>query len=179
MSDRTHDEGHQVAARAVPCQRRPTQSLSCCPSRYAPSEPDAPFFFGASGNSIQTSGSLDLSAITARRRHRCSHAYDEVRIYDLRHTFICRRVQRWQAEGYRNPIVALATYVGHATVSDTYCCLTGIHDLMPWPLRSILSGGVLSWVTIKTIICGAGSALLCRASGAHFHSQIRNACHDN
>jgi hypothetical protein len=41
-------------------------------------------------------------------------------------------VQRWQNEGadIDNAIVALATYVGHAKVSDTYWYLTGIPDLM-------------------------------------------------
>lgn len=59
-------------------------------------------------------------------------AYRDVRIHDLRHTFICRRIQRWQAEGadIDNAIAALSTYVGHAKVSDTYWYLTGIPDLM-------------------------------------------------
>lgn len=41
-------------------------------------------------------------------------------------------MQRWQAEGadIDNAIAALATYVGHAKVSDTYWYLTGIPDLM-------------------------------------------------
>ena len=59
-------------------------------------------------------------------------AYPDVRIHDLRHTFICRRIQRWQAEGadIDNAIAALSTYVGHTKVSDTYWYLTGIPDLM-------------------------------------------------
>ncbi|MEP7456379.1 tyrosine-type recombinase/integrase [Phyllobacterium sp. SB3] len=59
-------------------------------------------------------------------------SYSNVRIHDLRHTFICRRLERWQAEGcdIDNAIAALATYVGHAKVSDTYWYMTGIPDLM-------------------------------------------------
>lgn len=59
-------------------------------------------------------------------------AYPEVRIHDFRHTFICRRIQRWQADGadIDNAIAALSTYVGHAKISDTYWYLTGIPDLM-------------------------------------------------
>lgn len=59
-------------------------------------------------------------------------SYPHVRIHDLRHTFICRRLERWQAEGcdIDNAIAALATYVGHAKVSDTYWYMTGIPDLM-------------------------------------------------
>ena len=59
-------------------------------------------------------------------------SYPHVRIHDLRHTFICRRLERWQAEGcdIDNAIAALSTYVGHAKVSDTYWYMTGIPDLM-------------------------------------------------
>lgn len=59
-------------------------------------------------------------------------SYSNVRIHDLRHTFICRRLERWQAEGcdIDNAIAALSTYVGHAKVSDTYWYMTGIPDLM-------------------------------------------------
>jgi integrase len=63
---------------------------------------------------------------TARGAH--AHA----RIHDLRHTFICRRVQLWHEHGadIDNAMAALSTYVGHAKVSDTYWYLTGVPDLM-------------------------------------------------
>jgi len=56
----------------------------------------------------------------------------EVRIHDLRHTFICRRIQLWQEHGANidNAMAALSTYVGHAKISDTYWYLTGIPELM-------------------------------------------------
>jgi integrase len=58
--------------------------------------------------------------------------HDEVRIHDLRHTFICRRVQLWHEHGadIDNAMAALSTYVGHAKISDTYWYLTGVPDLM-------------------------------------------------
>jgi integrase len=54
------------------------------------------------------------------------------RIHDLRHTFVCRRVQLWHAQGadIDHGMLALSTYLGHAKVSDTYWYLTGIPDLM-------------------------------------------------
>jgi integrase len=54
------------------------------------------------------------------------------RIHDLRHSFICRRVQLWHEHGtdVDNAMVALSTYVGHAKVSDTYWYLTAAPDLM-------------------------------------------------
>jgi integrase len=58
--------------------------------------------------------------------------HSEVRIHDLRHTFICRRVQLWHEHGadIDNAMAALSTYVGHAKISDTYWYLTGVPDLM-------------------------------------------------
>lgn len=54
------------------------------------------------------------------------------RIYDIRHTFACRRLLAWYEEGgdinLRLPV--LATYLGHVQVSDTYWYLTAIPDLM-------------------------------------------------
>ena len=61
---------------------------------------------------------------------RGSHAAP--RIHDLRHTFICRRVQLWHEHGadIDNAMVALSTYVEHVKVSDTYWYLTAAPDLM-------------------------------------------------
>jgi len=60
------------------------------------------------------------------------------RIHDLRHTFICRRVQLWHAHGVDidNAMLALSTYVGHAKVSDTYWYLTAVPELMAVAGRS-------------------------------------------
>jgi integrase len=54
------------------------------------------------------------------------------RIHDLRHTFACRRLLHWYAEGadLDHAILALSTYLGHAQVSDTYWYLTGIPELL-------------------------------------------------
>ncbi len=54
------------------------------------------------------------------------------RIQDLRHTFICRTLQRWYETGVDidRHILALSTYVGHANVSDTYWYLTATPELM-------------------------------------------------
>jgi len=59
-------------------------------------------------------------------------AHPEIRIHDLRHTFICRRVLLWHNDGadIDNAMAALSTYVGHVKISDTYWYLTGVPDLM-------------------------------------------------
>ncbi|MHB1750883.1 MAG: tyrosine-type recombinase/integrase [Acidithiobacillus sp.] len=54
------------------------------------------------------------------------------RIYDLRHSFICHRLEDWYAQGLdidRN-ILALSTYVGHAKVTDTYWYITATPTLL-------------------------------------------------
>lgn len=54
------------------------------------------------------------------------------RIHDLRHAFVRRCLQRWYAEGAEVAprIARLATYLGHAKVSDTYWYLTGTPELL-------------------------------------------------
>lgn len=54
------------------------------------------------------------------------------RLYDLRHTFACRCLLRWYAEGVdvNWALPQLSTVLGHVKVSDTYWYLTAIPELM-------------------------------------------------
>lgn len=54
------------------------------------------------------------------------------RIHDIRHTFAVRRLLRWSQDGedLDGKMLALATYLGHAKVSDTYWYLSAIPELM-------------------------------------------------
>ncbi len=54
------------------------------------------------------------------------------RIHDLRHSFICHRLERWHAQGLDvdRHILALSTYVGHAKVTDTYWYVTATPELL-------------------------------------------------
>jgi integrase len=54
------------------------------------------------------------------------------RIHDFRHTFAVRRLLRWYQQGadVHVKIVALATYLGHVKVSDTYWYLTAVPELL-------------------------------------------------
>jgi len=57
--------------------------------------------------------------------------HPQPRIHDLRHTFICRALLRGQQENRLDHVAdAIATYVGHVKVSDTYWYLTAIPELM-------------------------------------------------
>ena len=54
------------------------------------------------------------------------------RIHDLRHTFACRRVERWYDAGadVGREVGALAVYLGHVGVTGTYWYLTGTPELL-------------------------------------------------
>jgi integrase len=54
------------------------------------------------------------------------------RLYDLRHTFACKRLLAWYEEDVDVDLMMplLSTYLGHAMVSNTYWYLTGIPALM-------------------------------------------------
>jgi integrase len=54
------------------------------------------------------------------------------RIHDFRHTFAVRRLLRWYQQGadVHTKIVALATYLGHVKISDTYWYLTAVPELL-------------------------------------------------
>jgi integrase len=55
-----------------------------------------------------------------------------IRIHDLRHTFICRRLMLWQADGtdIDNAMLALSTYVGHVNLGDTYWYMQAVPEMM-------------------------------------------------
>lgn len=123
-------------SRFVPLHPSVTRALSAYAEvrqNAIPAEPNAYFFVGVSGTAL--SKSTVHSAFQRLRKRlawtaRGSHPFP--RIHDLRHTFICRRVRLWHERGadIDNSMLALATYVGHAKVSDTYWYLTGVPDLM-------------------------------------------------
>ena len=54
------------------------------------------------------------------------------RVHDLRHSFVCRTLVRsyQQHQGVDHVIDLLSTYVGHASVSDTYWYVTAIPELL-------------------------------------------------
>lgn len=59
------------------------------------------------------------------------------RLQDMRHTFVVHRVQRWYEQGadVDRQMTHLATYLGHAKVTDTYWYLTAVPELMALTAR--------------------------------------------
>lgn len=103
-------------------------------AKYGPMDKGAPLFLSeVSGQTLEyqrvRSVFVRLAAdlgIVARGGHR------SIRIHDLRHSFICRRLMLWQASGadIGNAMMALATYVGHVNVGDTYWYMQAVPELM-------------------------------------------------
>ena len=54
------------------------------------------------------------------------------RARNKRHTFVVRRILRWQEEGVDidQQMLALSTYVGHANVTNTYWYLSAVPELL-------------------------------------------------
>lgn len=100
------------------------------------SDSERPLFVSASGRALP---SRTVHCVFAELRRglgwvaRGGHA--SPRIHDLRHTFAVRQVQRWhdgarRGETIEHGLLWLATYLGHAHISDTYWYLTGVPELL-------------------------------------------------
>jgi integrase len=123
-------------SRLVPLHRTTTRVLRnylAFRQQHLPTVSDRPFLASAQGAALNRktvewvfTRLRDQLGWTARGGHASP------RIHDLRHTFICRRVQLWHEHGtdIDNAMIALSTYVGHVQVSSTYWYLTAIPDLM-------------------------------------------------
>ena len=98
---------------------------------------DTPFFVGARGRHLGCELSLrQVDRIFQQLRERLGWvnrgSNATIRVHDLRHSFIVRRLVRWHAQGVNidQAMLALSTYVGHARVSNTYWYLSGVPELM-------------------------------------------------
>jgi integrase len=93
--------------------------------------PTAAFFIGKHGKPLPYSTIRNVF-LHLRRTLGWEQLTPRPRIHDIRHTFACRRLRDWYAAGIDvAPLVAsLATYLGHAHVTDTYWYLTASPDLL-------------------------------------------------
>lgn len=67
-----------------------------------------------------------------------------VRLHDLRHTFACRVLLRWQRSqrGAASRVAILSRYLGHSRVSDTYWYLTAVPEMLREAARHCESPGL-------------------------------------
>lgn len=99
-------------------------------------DPDRPLFISSVGRALTTQ---TVHRVFAQLRTRLGWVarggHPQPRIHDLRHTFAVRRVQLWHQYPQRGVTIDhgmlwLSTYLGHATISDTYWYLTGVPELL-------------------------------------------------
>jgi integrase len=71
------------------------------------------------------------------RRPRGGHC--RYRLHDLRHSFVCRRLERWYQQGadIDGQMLALSTYIGHAKPTDTYWYVTATPRLLSLAARRL------------------------------------------
>lgn len=92
------------------------------------------YFFQTDRASALTRAAVEktFSRIRARLAWSAQGRSRRPRIHDFRHTFAARRLVRWAEDGadVDHQMLALATYLGHAKVTDTYWYLSAVPELM-------------------------------------------------
>jgi integrase len=106
-------------------------------SRQIPTTTETPFFVGTRGRLLgQPLGDRQVHRVFRELRDKLGWidrgCHGGPRIHDLRHTFVVRRVMLWHAQGVNvdQAMLSLSTYLGHASIVDTYWYLTGVPELM-------------------------------------------------
>jgi integrase len=111
-----------AALRAYAATRDHLIAAGAC-DRFFVSDQGQPLPYSTVRNVFHTLCGALQNTGTGRRRPR---------LHDLRHTFACRRVERWYDAGVNvdHSVAALSVYLGHAKVSDTYWYLTATPGLL-------------------------------------------------
>ncbi|HHA18805.1 MAG TPA: integrase [Methylophaga sp.] len=127
-------------SRYVPLHPTTTEALRkyySVRNSYIETTGDASFFIGSSGQHLGQPLSLRQVEYTfSGLRHQMNWinrgGHNAPRIYDLRHTFVVRRMILWHAKDINidQHMLSLTTYVGHSTVTSTYWYLTCVPELM-------------------------------------------------
>ncbi|MBZ5617047.1 MAG: tyrosine-type recombinase/integrase [Acidobacteriia bacterium] len=100
---------------------------------------DAFFVFDHGRPALTRKVQYAFGLVRRRLRWRVRGGYRAPRIHDLRHSFVCRRLQCWYEEGVDIDcnLLALSTYIGHAKVTDTYWYITATPELMAIAARRL------------------------------------------
>jgi integrase/recombinase XerC len=101
--------------------------------RHVEPHADMLFFVSPSGCALPKRTVEDVfDQLRQRLDWQARGGYPRPRIQDLRHSFAVARLQRWHETGETvdHAVLWLCTYLGHATISDTYWYLSGTPELM-------------------------------------------------
>ncbi len=113
----------------APLRRYAQQRQRLCPLAEA-------FFVSKSGAPVVL-GTADLTF--SKLRKGIGNPLRPPRLYDLRHTYACQALLRWQANPNTaaNQVTVLSRYLGHRHVTDTYWYLSGVPELMAQAGQSV------------------------------------------
>jgi integrase len=97
------------------------------------------FDYGRAASTRSVAYAFNLLRSALKWRARGDHLAP--RLHDLRHSFVCRRLQDWYAKGLDidRSILALSTYIGHAKITDTYWYVTATPELLELASRRFVS----------------------------------------
>jgi len=129
-------EGKFRKSRLVPAHPSATQALTCYAAQRDAclNAPRSGYFFRTDRAPALTPAAVEktFSRIRFRLGWTAQGRTRRPRIHDLRHTFAVRRLLRWYEEDadVDRKVLALATYLGHAKVTDTYWYLSAVPELM-------------------------------------------------
>ena len=113
-----------VAALRRYCRRRDEDPLTAGTDGF--------FAFDYGRAALDRSVRYAFQLLRRRLQWRARGGHPAPRIHDLRHSFVCHRLEQWYAQGLdidRN-ILALSTCVGHAKITDTYWYVTATPELL-------------------------------------------------
>jgi integrase len=123
-------------SRLVPLHSTVSQAMRqyACERDHDPSARNSDaFFVGGHGQALPyPTVQYTFRRLRTQLGWRSNGMLPQPRMHDLRHSFACRRLLRWYDEGVDvdHAIAALATYLGHGKVTDTYWYLTGTAELL-------------------------------------------------
>ena len=119
-------------SRHVPLHPSALAPLSRYARRRAKLFPQAQSFFVSDrGAALRYSAVSQVFPVLARKITP-NNGRRRVRLHDLRHTFACRVLLKWQRSrrGVVGRVATLSRYLGHVQVSDTYWYLTAMPQLL-------------------------------------------------
>jgi integrase len=93
---------------------------------------DAFFIFDHGRHASRRAVQWAFTVLRAKLQWHSRGGHPAPRIHDLRHSFICHRLEDWYAKGVQidRHILSLSTHVGHTKVTDTYWYVTATPELL-------------------------------------------------
>ncbi|MEY8199124.1 MAG: tyrosine-type recombinase/integrase [Colwellia sp.] len=132
----TVNQSKNWCRRLVPINISTTKKLKMyCSIRslFEPLKHTDSFFLMDSGQGLNIE-TADNAFKVIRRQVGLDHKINDryPRLYDFRHTFVCRRIQSWYESGadVNSLIPQLSRYLGHKKIQDTYWYITATPELM-------------------------------------------------